>query len=66
MLDDALLKPQQVADLLQVHAVTLARWRAENRGPAWIEVEGQCRYRREEVTRWLAENTKNGAANANS
>lgn len=62
---DELLAPAAVAEALGVHPGTLARWRLEHRGPAWIEVEGQIRYRTSDLHRWLERNTKNGA-DANS
>ena len=58
-----LLPAPAVAEYLGVHPGTLARWRLSSRGPAWIEIEGQCRYRRSDVEKWLTENTKNGDAN---
>lgn len=57
-----LLIPQEVAEHLQVHVGTLARWRMEQKGPAWIEVGGQVRYRSEDVQTWLEANKKNGDA----
>lgn len=53
-----LLTVAELADLLKLKRGTLDRWRAANLGPAWIEVGGQFRYRREDVDTWLAERTK--------
>lgn len=55
-----LLTPQETAERLRIHPGTLARWRLINKGPAWIEVEGQYRYSVEEVDKWLQANTRNG------
>lgn len=60
--NDDLLTPQRVAELFLVHPVTLARWRLANRGPAWIELEGQIRYRSSEVQAYLKRREK-GAPN---
>ena len=48
----------ELSDLLRVHQSTLARWRAANQGPAWVEVGGQFRYARDEVNAWIVSNTK--------
>ena len=53
-----LLTPKQVAEIFVVHPVTLARWRILNRGPAWIELEGQIRYRASEVKAYLDRQAK--------
>ena len=53
-----LLTPAQVAELLLVHPVTLARWRQERRGPPWIEVESQIRYADSAVRAYLASRTQ--------
>ena len=59
-----LLTVSELADLLKLKRGTLDRWRAGNIGPAWIEVGGQFRYRREDVDAWLAERTKGARADA--
>lgn len=59
-----LLTVAELADLLKLKRGTLDRWRAANLGPAWIEVGGQFRYRREDVDAWLAERTKGAAERA--
>ena len=56
---DDLLTARQVADLLLVHPVTLARWRLQNRGPSWVQIEGQFRYRLSDLNAYLAANTRN-------
>ena len=57
-----LLTVYDLAELLHLTRGTLDRWRSANEGPAWIEVGGQVRYRREDVDAWLNKNTK-GAQN---
>jgi excisionase family DNA binding protein len=53
--EDALLTPQEVADLLRVPVVTLQTWRAHRRGPRGHRVGRHIRYRRSDVERWLEE-----------
>ena len=55
---------EELAQYLKLHPATLARWRLASRGPAWIEVGGQFRYRREDVESWLAEHTKGNGESA--
>lgn len=64
-MESDLLTAQQAAEFLLVHPITLARWRTANKGPAWIEVEGQFRYRRADIENYLATNKRNGSADAN-
>jgi hypothetical protein len=41
-----------VADLLQVSAATLSRWRQGSEGPPWLDLGGMPRYQLEDVARW--------------
>jgi predicted site-specific integrase-resolvase len=50
----------EVAELLRLTRQTLSRWRQEDRGPPFIQVEGSIRYQRETVQRWLDERTLGG------
>ena len=50
----------EVAELLRVSTATLARWRAAEQGPPFVQVEGSIRYQREAVQRWLDERTLGG------
>jgi excisionase family DNA binding protein len=59
-----LLTVSELADILKLKRGTLDRWRAAQIGPAWIEVGGQFRYRREDVDAWLAQQTKGAPADA--
>jgi len=63
--DSDLLTPQQAADYLQLHPVTLARWRSRGTGLPYIFVGDQIRYRRVDIEAWLDRNTQNGAADEN-
>jgi len=47
------LSQAETAELLGVHARTLARMRAAGGGPRAIRVRGAIRYRRADVERWL-------------
>ena len=55
-----LLTSREVADLLRVSVPTLARWRASDQGPPFVQLEGSIRYQREAVQRWIDERTLNG------
>ena len=57
-MDGELLTPRQVAEWLQLHPVTLSRWRQDTNGPQWIIVGDQVRYRRSDVDAWLAANKR--------
>lgn len=56
----SLLTPVRLAEALGVAEVTLANWRAKKKGPAWVKVGREVRYRREAVERWLAEQERSG------
>lgn len=49
-----MLTTQEAADLLRVHPVTLARWRAAGTGPTFIRVGRSIRYPATELQAWLA------------
>jgi excisionase family DNA binding protein len=55
-----LLTSREVAELLKVSKPTLARWRAADQGPPFIQIEGSIRYQREALDRWLADRTLGG------
>lgn len=51
---ERLLTSKEVAELLVVTEPTLARWRAEGRGPAWIELGHRVpRYRANDLDAWI-------------
>ena len=57
---DALLTPAEVSHYLGVPVGTLANWRYQSRGPAFLRVGRHVRYRTEDLAAWvqaqLAEN----------
>lgn len=50
---DALHSAKQTADYLGVDYFTLARWRGEGKGPTFIRVGRQIRYRERDLLAWL-------------
>jgi excisionase family DNA binding protein len=52
-----LLTPPEVASYLQVSEKTLANWRYLGRGPAFVKVGRDIRYRESELERWLTDMT---------
>jgi excisionase family DNA binding protein len=54
-LEDRLLWPEQVAEMLGVPIGTLANWRYQGRGPAFVKVGRHVRYRRSDVAGWIEE-----------
>lgn len=48
-----LLKPSEVAAILSVSESTLEAWRAANRGPVWVRVEGRIRYSEERLAEYI-------------
>lgn len=53
----ALLKPDEVAELLGIPKATLYRWRVDSKGPRGIRVGKHLRFRQSEVDRWLDEHS---------
>ena len=52
---EMLLTPKQAAEFLGVPSGTLAQWRSERRGPAYIKLEDRLvRYRRSDLEEYLA------------
>lgn len=60
-MNDTLLTPPQVAEILQVTTSTLETWRSKRSGPAWIKLgEGKrsaIRYRQSEIEKYLKQST---------
>lgn len=52
-LEDRLLWPEQVAEMLGLPTGTLANWRYQGRGPAFVKVGRHVRYRRSDVLGWI-------------
>lgn len=51
----ALLGPSELSRYLGVPLGTLANWRYEGRGPAFLRVGPHVRYRSEDVATWVEE-----------
>lgn len=48
-----LLSPEEIATMLEVTAHTLAQWRAEKRGPAYVRLGRNVFYRLADVQAWI-------------
>jgi predicted DNA-binding transcriptional regulator AlpA len=57
-----LMTAHEVAELLRVTAATLARWRSNDQGPPFVQLEGSIRYSRPAVDAWLAARARGGAS----
>jgi excisionase family DNA binding protein len=54
-IEDRLLWPEQVAEMLGLPTGTLANWRYQGRGPAFVKIGRHVRYRRSDVADWIEE-----------
>jgi hypothetical protein len=50
---DQLLTADEVAERIKKKTKTLANWRSQGIGPAYIKVEGGILYRARDVEKWL-------------
>lgn len=51
---EKLFTTKMAAQFLNVSKATLARWRMEKAGPAWVKVSSNAvRYRREDLDAWV-------------
>ncbi len=57
-MNDPLLTPTELAELLKIPVKTLYGWRYEHRGPAAVKVGRHLRYRETDVNRWLDEHAR--------
>jgi excisionase family DNA binding protein len=48
------LTPDETAQRTKVAKQTLARWRSEGKGPAFVKLGRKVAYRAEDVAAWLA------------
>jgi len=55
-----LMDPSEVGEYLGVPTGTLANWRYQGRGPAFVRVGRHVRYRAEDVGEWLAKRAVGG------
>jgi predicted DNA-binding transcriptional regulator AlpA len=51
-----LLTEAQAAELLQMKAQTLNKWRMRGRGPRYLKLSKKIRYDRADVAAWIAKN----------
>ena len=50
---EQLLNEQDVAELLKMSVHTLRQWRSANRGPRYIKLGSNVRYRPTDITTWI-------------
>ena len=50
---DDLLNTLDAGRLIGVSGSTLARYRSENTGPAYVKIGGKVRYRRSDLEAWI-------------
>lgn len=55
---DRLLAPEQASDTLGFAVQTLARWRVEGKGPAYLKLGRRIRYSTRAIQQWLAGHAK--------
>lgn len=60
-MNEALLRPAEAAALIKKPERTLGQWRYEGRGPRYIKVGRDVRYRATDIEKWLDENTVEAA-----
>jgi predicted DNA-binding transcriptional regulator AlpA len=60
--DDELLTEAQFCALTQISKETAKHWRWAKRGPDYVKMHRAVRYRRGDVRRWLAEQTRRAAS----
>ena len=54
ILEDELLTPEQVSEILTIPRATLYAWRTKGTGPAALKVGKHLRYRRSTIDAWLS------------
>ncbi len=54
-ISEQLLTAKETAKILGIAHETLARWRAQKRGPRWTQTGRYIRYRRSDVEAWLSD-----------
>lgn len=53
---DRLMLPEEVAEILRCAVGTLANWRNDKKGPAYIKMGGMIRYRESDIKKYQLEN----------
>ncbi len=61
-MSDQLLTTDLLAAELGMHPMTLARWRCDGEGPAFVKIGSAVRYRRSDVDAWLDAQTRTSTA----
>lgn len=59
---DALLDERQVARILRTSVRTLQSWRPQEAGPPYTRIRRMIRYRRQDLTNWIALFSSSGRA----
>jgi Helix-turn-helix domain len=59
---DELIQDIEAARLLHQKVQTLASWRCEKRGPAYIKCGRRVLYRRSDIAKWLGEQLREPTA----
>lgn len=62
----AFLSSAELAKRWNLHVVTLANWRAQKRGPAFVKLGTKVRYRMEDVLNYEQQNAHLDPANDNN
>ena len=63
-MEKLLLSTKELAEVLDVHTATLATWRHEGRGPRFIKIGSNVRYRRSDIDDWLEAQTRSSTREA--
>ena len=50
-----LLSTKEVAKMLRMKADTVAKWRKQDKGPPYYDIEGKILYDADELMKWLKE-----------
>lgn len=50
---EELITPRELAEYLKVKEQTLRLWASKGRGPAYVMIEGQRRYRKSDVQSYI-------------
>jgi len=59
---DELITDTEAARLLHQQAQTLAAWRCERRGPAYVKCGRRVLYRRSDIAKWLGDQLRQPTA----
>ncbi|MCB5201677.1 helix-turn-helix domain-containing protein [Neorhizobium sp. T786] len=62
---EKLFTPAEVADRLRASLPTLARWRGEGTGPAYIKRRGRVFYREDDLAAYVSDNLRTKTRDSN-